>query len=77
LPRLLLCVLLSLQEIAGDVLGEQSPKRLFQVRAKLYELLVNCIPPEVRGWVGREGARVGRALLWVGRACAVDTGMGE
>lgn len=29
------------------MLGEQSPKRLFQVRGKLYELLVNCIPPEV------------------------------
>lgn len=37
------------QEIAADVLGEQSPKRLFQVRGKLYELLVNCIPPEVGG----------------------------
>lgn len=33
------------------MLGEQSPKRLFQVRGKLYELLVNCIPPEVGGWV--------------------------
>ena len=35
------------QEIAGLVLKEQSPKRLFEVRGKLYELLVNCIPPEL------------------------------
>ncbi|PSC71036.1 Replication factor C subunit 3 [Micractinium conductrix] len=38
---------LYIQEIAADVMQEQSPKRLFQVRGKLYELLVNCIPPEV------------------------------
>ena len=35
------------QEIASDVLAEQSPQRLLLVRGKLYELLVNCIPPEV------------------------------
>ena len=35
------------QEVAGDILREQSPKSLFVVRGKLYELLVNCIPPEV------------------------------
>ena len=29
------------------VLKEQSPKRLYEVRGKLYELLVNCIPPEL------------------------------
>ncbi|CAN1263859.1 Replication factor C subunit 3 [Linum perenne] len=45
-------------EISSDVMKEQSPKRfliklafgldrLFQVRGKLYELLVNCIPPEI------------------------------
>ncbi|XP_073004875.1 replication factor C subunit 5 [Typha latifolia] len=34
-------------EIASDIMKEQSPKRLFSVRGKLYELLVNCIPPEV------------------------------
>ncbi|KAJ0657385.1 putative DNA polymerase III, clamp loader complex, gamma/delta/delta subunit [Helianthus annuus] len=39
-------------EIASDIMKEQSPKRficqsLFQVRGKLYELLVNCIPPEI------------------------------
>jgi replication factor C subunit 3/5 len=34
-------------QIAGELLGEQSPKRLLQIRGRLYELLVNCIPPEV------------------------------
>lgn len=34
-------------EIASDIVNEQSPKRLFQVRGKLYELLINCIPPEI------------------------------
>ncbi|KAK9757829.1 hypothetical protein RND81_01G188800 [Saponaria officinalis] len=34
-------------EIASNIMKEQSPKRLFQVRGKLYELLVNCIPPEI------------------------------
>ena len=29
------------------MLREQSPKNLYAVRQKLYELLVNCIPPEV------------------------------
>ena len=36
-----------MQEIARDILREQSPKNLYAVRQKLYELLVNCIPPEV------------------------------
>lgn len=35
------------QEIANDILSEQTPKRLFAVRGKLYELLINCIPPEL------------------------------
>jgi replication factor C subunit 3/5 len=35
------------QEIAGDCLSEQSPRRLYQVRGKLYELLASCVPPEV------------------------------
>lgn len=38
---------LYISEIAGDILGEQSAKRLYLVRGKLYELLVNCIPPEI------------------------------
>ncbi|XP_048326551.2 replication factor C subunit 3 [Ziziphus jujuba] len=36
-----------ISEIASDIMKEQSPKRLYQVRLKLYELLVNCIPPEI------------------------------
>jgi hypothetical protein len=38
---------MSKQEIVGDVLREQTPKQLYVVRGKLYELLTNCIPPEV------------------------------
>ncbi|KAL4200325.1 hypothetical protein AMTRI_Chr03g55840 [Amborella trichopoda] len=34
-------------EIVSDIVNEQSPKRLYSVRLKIYELLVNCIPPEV------------------------------
>ncbi|KAG8098473.1 hypothetical protein GUJ93_ZPchr0013g36852 [Zizania palustris] len=33
-------------EIAADIMKEQSPKRLYAVRQKFYELLVNCIPPQ-------------------------------
>ncbi|BDA48130.1 Replication factor C subunit 3 [Coccomyxa sp. Obi] len=36
-----------IQEIASFILQEQSPKRLYEVRGKLYELLVNCLPPEL------------------------------
>jgi replication factor C subunit 3/5 len=36
-----------ISEIASDIMKEQSPGRLFMVRGKLYELLVNCIPPEI------------------------------
>jgi replication factor C subunit 3/5 len=35
------------QEIVGDVMKEQTPKQLYVVRGKMYELLVNCIPAEV------------------------------
>ena len=35
------------QEIAKDIFQEQSPKQLYAVRGKLYELLVNCLPPEL------------------------------
>lgn len=37
---------LYVKEIAGDVMREQTPKQLYLVRGKMYELLVNCIPPE-------------------------------
>lgn len=36
-----------IQSIARMVLAEQSAKKLFEVRGYLYELLVNCIPPDV------------------------------
>lgn len=38
---------LYVSEISSDIMKEQSPKRLFQVRGKIYELLGNCIPPEI------------------------------
>ena len=36
---------LYIAQIAAEILAEQSPKRLLQVRGRIYELLVNCIPP--------------------------------
>lgn len=36
-----------MQEIAKDILEQQSPKQVHVVRSKLYELLVNCLPPEL------------------------------
>lgn len=36
-----------IQEIAADILGEQTPKRLYLVRGKLYELLANVVPGEL------------------------------
>jgi len=33
-------------EIATEICHEQTPKRVWEVRGKLYELLTNCIPPE-------------------------------
>jgi len=32
---------------ADEIMREQSPKQLLKVRGKLYELLGNCIPPEM------------------------------
>jgi replication factor C subunit 3/5 len=34
-------------EVANDILTEQSAKKLYLIRGKLYELLVNCIPAEI------------------------------
>ena len=34
-----------MQEVAGDMLKEQTPRQLLVVRGKLYELLGNCVPP--------------------------------
>jgi hypothetical protein len=36
-----------MQEIASDILMEQTPKKLHQVRSKIYELLINVVPPEL------------------------------
>lgn len=33
--------------ISAEILVEQSPKKLLYIRGKLYELLGNCIPPEI------------------------------
>eukprot|EP00667_Euglena_gracilis_P012988 EG_transcript_13376 len=33
--------------VAKEMLTEQSPKQILEVRGQLYELLANCIPPEV------------------------------
>lgn len=38
---------LYLQQIASEMFSEQTPKRLYQIRSRMYELLTNCIPPEV------------------------------
>jgi len=35
------------REVAGDIVTEQSPRRLYLVRGKLYELLANCVPAEL------------------------------
>lgn len=32
-------------QVSEKILSEQSPERLLEVRASLYELLVHCIPP--------------------------------
>jgi replication factor C subunit 3/5 len=36
---------LYIRQLALDITNEQSPQRLMAAREKLYELLVNCIPP--------------------------------
>lgn len=36
-----------INQIGAEILAEQSPARLLQVRGRLYELIVNCIPPEI------------------------------
>ena len=38
---------LYISQISKEILGEQSPKTLYMVRQRLYELLVNCIPAEL------------------------------
>lgn len=36
-----------LKETASKIVEEQSPRRLLEVRERIYELLTHCIPPEV------------------------------
>lgn len=36
-----------LKDTAQQIVQEQSPKRLQEVRGRLYELLTHCIPPDV------------------------------
>jgi len=36
-----------LKETANQIVQEQSPRRLLEVRNRLYELITHCIPPEV------------------------------
>jgi replication factor C subunit 3/5 len=38
---------LFINQIAQEILAEQSPKSLMSIRAKFYELLAHCIPPEI------------------------------
>merc|ERR1712059_183589 len=38
---------LYLKETASQIVQEQSPRKLAEVRTRLYELLTHCIPPEV------------------------------
>lgn len=36
-----------LRDTANMIVQQQSPRRLFEVRGRLYELLTHCIPPDV------------------------------
>jgi len=38
---------MQIQDISNDILHKQTPNQLYKVRNKLYELISNCIPPEV------------------------------
>lgn len=38
---------LYVDEVATTIMHEQSPKSLLTVRRKLYELIINCVPPEI------------------------------
>ena len=46
---------LFLRETATMIAQQQSPKRLLEVRARLYELLTHCIPADVIMKVGCHG----------------------
>ena len=51
------------------IVQEQSPKRLMEVRARLYELMVHCIPPDVIFKVSPRAGSEGTGSL-----CAVYRG---
>ncbi|CDS41048.1 Replication factor C 38 kDa subunit [Echinococcus multilocularis] len=34
-------------DTASRILGEQSPRRVLEIRGRLYELLAHCVPPDV------------------------------
>eukprot|EP01027_Heterolobosea_sp_BB2_P016215 GEZU01023106.1.p1 GENE.GEZU01023106.1~~GEZU01023106.1.p1 ORF type:complete len:406 (-),score=81.20 GEZU01023106.1:121-1260(-) len=36
-----------IEDIAKDLINEQSAQKIYDTRGKLYELLANCIPPEL------------------------------
>ena len=38
---------LYLKETANQIVQEQSPRKLSEIRSRLYELITHCIPPEV------------------------------
>lgn len=38
---------LYIAQLAAEITREQNPQRLVMAREKMYELLVNCIPPDV------------------------------
>lgn len=38
---------LYLRETAKMIVEQQSPRRLYEIRGRLYELLIHCIPPDV------------------------------
>lgn len=58
-------------QVSQKILAEQSPERLLEVRACLYELLVHCIPPTVIIAV-RAAAAAHLTSLMPGRAVSDD-----
>jgi replication factor C subunit 3/5 len=36
-----------IRDIAKDIMNEQSPKKILEIRTKFYNLITNCIPPEL------------------------------
>ena len=39
-----------LKETANQIVQEQTPRKLSEIRTRLYELITHCIPPEVRNY---------------------------